>query len=240
MRGIMRSFTRCQNSDMDRVFWCSLLLSCLPVIESMEKSCLSQPNKVIWKKTGHSADLRCTVRSPCVADDFHYEWFVFKERKHFCLNLNNSAKYSLNKASLHIKLLQVNDSGIYHCAAASSGSSASGAQHVGMGTTLVVREQDKTMLKDIVLWLSFVLLAIYTLAIVTLILKKYGCKMSGRTDSTDKRISTKKVQFRDVLQEMNSKGKLGRGKKTASRHRPEAEASSTEFNNSADDIYQNV
>lgn len=33
----------------------------------------------------------------------------------------------------------------------------------------------------------------------------------------------KTVQFRDVLQEMNSKGKLGRGKKTASRHRPEAE-----------------
>ncbi|XP_049925700.1 immunoglobulin superfamily member 6 [Epinephelus moara] len=236
----MRSFTRCQDSDMDRVFWCSLLLSCLPVIESVEKGCLSQPNKVIWKKTGRSADLHCTVRSHCLPNNFHYEWFVFKENVHFCLNLNNPAKYSLNEASLHITSLQVNDSGIYHCAAALNGSSASGAQHVGMGTTLVVREQDRTWLKDIVLWLSFVLLAIYTLVIVTLILKKYGYKMSGRTDSTDKRISTKKVQFRDVLQEMNSKGKLGRGKKTASRHRPEAEASSTEFNNSADDIYQNV
>lgn len=115
-----------------------------------DKSCLSQPNKVIWQKIGQSAVLPCTVSSRC--SGLRYEWFVFKENSHLRLNvLDNSLKYSLEGAHLHINSLHVNDSGIYYCAAVSHGDPAPGAQHVGSGTTLVVRGKSlprgKLMLK---------------------------------------------------------------------------------------------
>ncbi|XP_042360918.1 uncharacterized protein si:ch211-139g16.8 isoform X1 [Plectropomus leopardus] len=243
MRGIMRSFTSCQASDMDRLFWCSLLLTFLPVIESVKNndSCLFQPNRVIWKKTGHSAVLNCTVRSPYSSKEWKYEWFAFKENSHLRLNLSDSLKYSLESASLHIKSLNVKDSGIYHCAAVSSGDPGLDAQCVGTGTTLVVR--DKSLAMQVLLWLSFVLLAIYSLALVTLLLKKYGYNMSvcRRMCKSEKKNSIKKrAQFRDVLQEMYRKRNLDRGKKNVSRDHSHVEAASTEFKSSADDIYQNV
>ncbi|TDH02903.1 hypothetical protein EPR50_G00157390 [Perca flavescens] len=212
---------------MDRLFWFSLLLTYLPVTESMTKdvSCLLQPNKVIWRKTGQTAVLNCTS-SLCSARPLHYEWFTFKENFHFRLNLNsNSLKYSLDGASLIIKSLDVNDSGIYYCAAVSSGPPKPDAQHVGLGTTLVVREQIKTMAKSILLWVSFVLLAIYSLAVVILILKKHGCNMSicRRNCKTDKNTSPKKAQFHDVLQEMYRRRNLDKSKKTVGRNRSQDE-----------------
>ncbi|XP_078126276.1 immunoglobulin superfamily member 6 isoform X1 [Sander vitreus] len=230
---------------MDRLFWFSLLLTYLPVTESMKKeeSCLLQPNKVIWRKTGQTAVVNCTISSHCSARDLHYEWFTFKENIHLRLNLkSNSLKYSLDGASLNINSLDANDSGIYYCAAVSSGPPAAGAQHVGLGTTLVVREQIKTMARPILLWVSFVLLATYSLAVVTLILKKHGCNMSicRKKCETDKNNPTKKAQFHDVLQEMYSRRNLDKGKKTVGRNCSQAEAASTAFKSSTDDIYQNV
>lgn len=110
--------------------------------ESMKeaKSCLSQPNKVIWRKTGQGVTLPCTVTPPCSDKDLQFEWFFFKENVHLRLtSLNNPLKYVPNGAFLHISSLHVNDSGIYHCAAVTHGDSALGSQHVGSGTTLVVR-----------------------------------------------------------------------------------------------------
>ncbi|XP_078126277.1 uncharacterized protein LOC144530546 isoform X2 [Sander vitreus] len=188
---------------MDRLFWFSLLLTYLPVTESMKKeeSCLLQPNKVIWRKTGQTAVVNCTISSHCSARDLHYEWFTFKENIHLRLNLkSNSLKYSLDGASLNINSLDANDSGIYYCAAVSSGPPAAGAQHVGLGTTLVVRGK-------------------------SLILKNNP---------------TKKAQFHDVLQEMYSRRNLDKGKKTVGRNCSQAEAASTAFKSSTDDIYQNV
>ncbi|XP_034394615.1 immunoglobulin superfamily member 6 isoform X1 [Cyclopterus lumpus] len=229
---------------MDRMVWFSLLLSYLPVTENKQKdeSCLSQPNGVMWQLSGESAVLKCSVNSDCSAKGLQYEWFAFRRNVHLRLRPSNeSLKYSLDGASLHIKSLHVNDSGIYHCAAVSSGEPAPGAQHVGLGTTLVVREQFKTMVRHI-LWVSCVLLATYSLAILILMIKKYGCNMSvcGSVLNTNKKNSVKRTQFRDVLQEMYSKRNLGNSKKTESRNRSQAEAASTEFKNSTDDVYQNV
>lgn len=103
------------------------------------EDCVSWSNKVIWKKTGESVTLSCTDRSNCLGKDWRYEWFIFKENSHVRLTLQENHKYKLEGASLYITSLLANDSGIYHCAAASRGDTVQGSQHVGLGTTLVVR-----------------------------------------------------------------------------------------------------
>ncbi|XP_044186756.1 immunoglobulin superfamily member 6 [Thunnus albacares] len=231
---------------MDRLFGFSLLLTYLSVIESAGKteSCLSQPGDIIWKKTGHNAVLSCTVSSQCSTKNLEYEWFAFKENTPLRLDLgSNQKKYILNGTSLHIQSLNVNDSGIYHCAAVPKEAPAPGEQYVGTGTTLEVKEVLKPMVRNNLLWLLFVLLAIYSLAVVTLIiLKKHGCNkcMCKRTYTSDKNSSTRKKQFRNVLQEMYSKGNLEKSKQTAGKNRSKIEAASTEVNGSNGDIYQNV
>ncbi|TNN85490.1 Immunoglobulin superfamily member 6 [Liparis tanakae] len=165
---------------MDRLVCFSLLLSYLPVTENMQQdeSCLSQPNKVMWRQSGESAVLKCSVNSDCSAKGLHYRWFAFRENIHLRLHPHiKSPKYSLDGASLKINSLHINDSGIYHCAAVTSGDPAPGAQHVGLGTTLVVKGKVERMVRHI-LWASCGLLAIYSLAIVILMIKKYGCNMS--------------------------------------------------------------
>lgn len=103
------------------------------------EDCVSSPKKVIWKKTGESVTLSCTNKNPCLDNDWRYEWFIFKENSHVRLMLQENHKYKLEGASLYINSLLANDSGIYHCAAASVRGTARGSQHVGLGTTLVVR-----------------------------------------------------------------------------------------------------
>ncbi|XP_026180886.1 uncharacterized protein LOC113140955 [Mastacembelus armatus] len=232
MQGIMRSFTSDQATDMSWTFWLSLLLTHLAVTESMgsPENCLTQPVTTIWSSIGQAVVLPCKVSSHCPDTYLHYQWFVFKQNYHFRLNLSsNPSKYSLEGGYLHIKSLDVNDSGIYYCAAVWS---APNIQDVGLGTTLVVKGH--VTVKQSLLWLSFALLAMYSLAVVTLIiLKKHRCHRSKSRMKTDKNNSTKKIQFRDVLQEMYRK-------QTADRSRYQTEAASTEFNSSGDDIYQNV
>ncbi|XP_045884930.1 uncharacterized protein si:ch211-139g16.8 isoform X1 [Micropterus dolomieu] len=239
MQGIMRSFTSCQATDMDQLFvWISLLLTYMPVTEGMERA---ESSEVILRKTGQNAVLPCTASTRCSPEDVNYEWFSFKQHSHVRLNLTDiQHKYSLDGSSLHIKSLHTNDSAIYYCAA-SCGGQAPGREHVGSGTILRVREHVKIMVRRILLWLSFVLLAIYSSVLVTLLLKKYGCKtVCRRKRKTVKNNSTKKTQFRDVLQELYSRRNLERSKQTANRKRSQAEAPSTEFNSQTDDVYQNV
>lgn len=103
------------------------------------QSCISQPNKTMWRKPGQNAVLTCTISSDCLDKSWKYRWFRLKEKFHFPLKLLENYKYQLEGASLHISALNTNDSGFYYCAAESPGHPASGLQHVALGTRLVVR-----------------------------------------------------------------------------------------------------
>ncbi|XP_068606334.1 Ig heavy chain V region B1-8/186-2 isoform X2 [Brachionichthys hirsutus] len=214
---------------MKRPCWFSLLLIYLTAAERMEKvdGCLLQPEKEIWVTPGQSVALSCHVSFHCSNTTWNYEWFYFKEHCHARLKpLGNPLKYRLNEASLHISSLRTNDSAIYYCAAVSKGYPAQGLQHVGLGTTLVVRERFTPI--RIVLLLSFVLLFIYSVALVVLIVKKHGCR---KIHKSDKNNSSKKKRFHHVLQEMYRRENREITKKTAT---------STNRLGSSDDIYQNV
>lgn len=118
-----------------------LRLTLIPEGNTNSESCnLSQPDEVLWKKIGQSVELPCAISSGCSGTGWQYEWLTCKESVCFRLKLPEyPQKYKLNKASLQITALHANDSGIYHCAAVSGGHQAQGSQHVGLGTTLVVR-----------------------------------------------------------------------------------------------------
>lgn len=111
------------------------------------ESCLSQPVNIIRRQVGSYVNIPCIIREECPGQPWKYEWFSFKETYHIRLNLReNPDKYRLNGAELHISSLQVNDSGIYHCAAVSQGEPGRGRQHVGHGTTLIVKgEREKSV-----------------------------------------------------------------------------------------------
>lgn len=96
------------------------------------------PAEETEQKIGQSAELTCSV--VCSDMGIHYEWFVFKENSHHRVNLSGApSKFSLVKGSLHVKSLNADDSGIYHCAAVWPGESMQGRQYVGPGLTLIVR-----------------------------------------------------------------------------------------------------
>ncbi|XP_057673013.1 immunoglobulin superfamily member 6 [Corythoichthys intestinalis] len=228
------------------LFWLSFVsLTFLPLKGVTEpQSCLTQPSQPIWREPGQEAEIQCSVHSDCSAEGLHYRWFVFQRKTHGLLDLGppNHHKYNLQGSTLQLMDLNPNDSGIYYCAATSPGKQTPGAQHVGMGTTLIVKEKMKFTVGHILLWLTFVVLAVYSLATVTLIVqKKYGfnicnCRWIYKSNkkSTDKRI------FRNVLQEMHHKREVKRNKQTAGRNPMSVEVTTTALDNGPDDIYQNV
>ncbi|KAJ0001403.1 hypothetical protein NQD34_006423 [Periophthalmus magnuspinnatus] len=213
-----------------------LLFTYLSIAKSTveEEACLSQP-QIIYMKMERSVVIPCTITSDCF--NLEYKWFVFKENWHFELK-TDQPKYSLNGASLNIKFLNMSDSGIYYCAGISSHDPAT--QYIAEGTTLVVQEPVKIMVRHILLWLSCILLAIYSVAIVSLIImKKHCCQQIRRKNTSTQRTLTKRVQFHDVLQELYRR----RGLKTtqiATTKTLHNEVANAESNSSHDDIYQNV
>ncbi|XP_072224769.1 uncharacterized protein [Leuresthes tenuis] len=236
---VRESLTSCQTTEMKQLFWLFLLLIHLPGTENKDEEqwCLSQPDKVIWHETGQSALLPCNISSHC-KDKWHYQWFALKDKN--ILRVSIAGRYSLHGGSLRIESLNINDSGIYHCAAESSNCCQ---EYVALGTTLVVREKVQIMVQHILLWSSFTLLAIYSLAIVTLIILKkngYNMSVSAKTSKSDKLSFKKKTQFRNVLQELHSRGNLSKSKKVRRGNSSQVEAASGQCNISTDDIYQNV
>lgn len=123
------------------VWW--RLINCptfTPAGSTNSDGCLSQPSEVLWRKIGQSVDLLCAIGAQCSGRDWKYEWLTCRESSCFSVKAHeNPHKYKLNGASLHIAALRANDSGIYHCAVVSAGDQTQGAQHVGLGTMLVVK-----------------------------------------------------------------------------------------------------
>lgn len=163
-----------------------------------EPSCLSQP-EMIFRKTEQSVVLTCNVLN-CSSESLHYQWFVFRDKHHFRLTL--TSRHSLDGASLQINSLNTSDSGIYHCAINSTSKTECCRHHVGLGTTLVVKGKEvlkgwlqgrkvsfnlvsyikssfffflehlKPKLRRTLLWLAFILLSLYSLALVAFIILK--------------------------------------------------------------------
>uniref|UniRef100_A0A3Q2ZKV5 Ig-like domain-containing protein n=1 Tax=Hippocampus comes TaxID=109280 RepID=A0A3Q2ZKV5_HIPCM len=120
---------------------------CIPSGMAQPDGCLLQPRRVIWRELGQDAVIQCSVRPNCSSERLHYRWFAFERRSHGRLNLaHNHHKYILHGATLQIMSLNANDSGIYFCAATTWGEPAPGAQHVGLGTTLVVKGKENFFL----------------------------------------------------------------------------------------------
>ncbi|XP_061829453.1 uncharacterized protein [Nerophis lumbriciformis] len=234
---------------MVSLFWLSLILTCQPPQGAAQlQSCLSQASDVISRAIGQDAEIWCRVHPNCSTKGLHHQWFAFKRDSHFPLYPDKQPhKYSLQGATLQIMSLHANDSGIYYCGSTlSHGEPQPRTQHVGLGTILVVKEKSKLMLGHVLLWLTFVLLVIYSLATLTLVIqKKYGlniwnCRRLYKSDKQKSSTSKTRI-FRDVLQEMHHRRDLKRSKRSSRRNPAPRETTSAEFNNLApDDIYQNV
>ncbi|XP_020788267.1 immunoglobulin superfamily member 6 isoform X2 [Boleophthalmus pectinirostris] len=200
-----------------------------------EKGCLKQPQEIIYRNMERSVDIPCIVSNDCL--DLEYKWFVFKENNHFELN-TEMPNYSLNGASLNIKFLNLSDSGVYYCAVISSHNPAT--QYIAEGTTVVVKEPFKIKMRHILLWLSCILLAIYSVAIVSLIIvKKRGCHQICRKNTSTETTVTEPVHFHDVLQELYKRRGL-KNTQIATTKTLHNQYASAESNSTNDDIYQNV
>ncbi|XP_052375385.1 immunoglobulin superfamily member 6 isoform X2 [Oncorhynchus keta] len=148
-------------------------------------------------------------------------------------------KYSLERNSLNINSLQANDSGVYHCAALFRDVVCSGAQEIGQGTTLVVRERGVQMAWQVLL---FVLLALYSLAILILIIRKKTGKdiaVCRGTQKSDIQKNKVRVQFGAVVQELYGKRNLRSNKKNPNHSGPAQNKVESPHSNHPEDIYQN-
>lgn len=226
---------------MVQLFWLPFLLVHLAETGKTQEhnTCLIQPKTVIWKKIGENAILNCSVKSNCTPAK--PQWFVVKTDSYQDVEL--TGKYKLNEGSLHISSLNVNDTGCYLCSASiTSNTKDPCLPFVGEAATLVVGESTKLMVSYIPLWLLFTLLAIYSSALVMLIItKKHGYNLSlSKKTSKPETNSLKKKQFRNVLQELHSKANMNKRNQSTRGNASHAEAVSGDGNISTDDIYENA
>ncbi|XP_019906860.1 immunoglobulin superfamily member 6 isoform X2 [Esox lucius] len=202
-----------------------------------------QPDEVMWQVSDQSGSLPCTITTNSTKP-IEIRWFVFSEHSYHLVDLDTySYKYRLEKQALNINSLQANDSGIYHCAAFLSDMACSGAQTIGQGTTVLVKERGMEI-TGYVLWLLFVLLALYSVAVLILLI----CKKTGR-DATfwegtrwrrDKKNTTQKIRFGAVVQELYVKRKLRSNKNSEVIDPTQNKVESPHSNLPHEDIYQNL
>ncbi|XP_067089841.1 immunoglobulin superfamily member 6 isoform X2 [Osmerus mordax] len=208
---------------------------------------IDQPNKMMSQDSSHII-LPCDVNINCSSTNKLFSsietlWFVFNEHSLYNNPINlpaQSYKYSLEGHSLRVRSLHTNDSGVYHCAIVLQGVVHQGAQEIGRGTRLVVR--DMPVVWHTLLWFLLVLMALYSLAVVVLIiLKKSGQDITicrgTRTKCDEKNTvtKTKRAQFRAVVQELYGRKNAQNPKRSS-----QTTVQGPQSNNPPDDIYQNV
>ncbi|XP_014903448.1 uncharacterized protein LOC106956867 isoform X1 [Poecilia latipinna] len=200
---------------MKRMLWLLFLLVHLAGTGHTEKSerCLFQKQQLMWKNIGEKAVLNCSIYSHCSAGELEFEWFLVKKDSH--KRLMQTQRYNIQKNLLNIDSVNGNDTGLYLCAAKETECCQ---PFVANGTLLVVGGKPKVMLWKILVWVLFTLLAIYSLALVTLIIvRKRDCNLtfSNKSSKTETQNSVrKKTQFRDVLQELHSRTMVNKRKQS--------------------------
>ncbi|KAK3520489.1 hypothetical protein QTP70_024101 [Hemibagrus guttatus] len=134
-----------------------------------------QPQELLHGRLNQSVYIQCHVNMSCEAV-VEVQWYVFRKDSYHQLDINNQpARYRLEGTGLHISLLSKHDDGVYYCAASYKGLANSGAQDIGSGTTLTVKDNDYSTWQVLLLTLV-VLLSLYSLTILTLFI----CMKTGR------------------------------------------------------------
>ncbi|KAL0993163.1 hypothetical protein UPYG_G00104070 [Umbra pygmaea] len=198
----------------------------------------------MWQLYGQKASLPCDITSN-PNNPINVLWFVFKKDSHHLVDLvNQPKKYELEKHNLNIYSLHANDSGVYHCAAFLTDLACSGAQTIGSGTTLLVREMGMQTAWH-VSWVLFVLLTLYSLAVLFLMIrKKTGHNLTvdrGTKSSGNKKNATHRIQFGAVVQELYSKTKSRKLSKQSDDSGPtQKKVKSPRSHHPDEDIYQNL
>nr|XP_006637293.1 PREDICTED: immunoglobulin superfamily member 6 [Lepisosteus oculatus] len=243
---------RVSSNSLDRLCIAGLLLALSIVQEACPADgCsvqVSQPGEMSVVEDTSSVTIPCAVTAPGCPGHRSVYWFVFRASSHEQLQLHTHGKYAPQGDSLDISPVHANDSGVYYCGIAFSGSTAPGARSTGKGTVLLVRgrlhvanPQGKALLSTVI-----VLLFLYNLAIIILLIHKKGGRSKilcwrAKDDSSRKNNSTWRNNFRAVVQEMYRGGEMHRDTKGASEEKPPlAQPEDSQTPPIMDDIYQNM
>ncbi|KAI4888892.1 hypothetical protein NFI96_013362 [Prochilodus magdalenae] len=206
---------------------------------------IRQPQELIVTKD-MSASILCNFSMSACQDSTHkILWYVFTSHSHHQLDTNKQPlKYRLDGHGLQISSLTTNDDGVYYCAVVLDGSAKDGTQAFGNGTTVMVREHVYRAGQAVLVAL-LVLLALFSLAILTLIIcMKTGRRtwlLKGRFRRSDmKNDSSKRVLFGAVVQELYNKRNLRSNKKNPTEVSQENKFENPRTSASKEDIYQNL
>ncbi|KAF5888969.1 immunoglobulin superfamily member 6, partial [Clarias magur] len=124
---------------------------------------IEQPQS-LYGRINQNISIPCNYSRTCSSNN-DVQWYVFRTNSTHQLNIEQK-KYRLDGANLHISGLSQSDEGVYHCAVSNKDSVYSGAQAIGTGTTLTVKE-DEYSAGQILLIMLVVFLSVYSVIILT-------------------------------------------------------------------------
>ncbi|XP_026997131.2 uncharacterized protein si:ch211-139g16.8 [Tachysurus fulvidraco] len=202
-----------------------------------------QPQELLHARFNQSISISCHVNMSC-QNKMLVQWYVFGTDSYYEVKISNHPmKYRLQGTDLHISSFSDSDEGVYYCAASYQDLANSGAQDIGTGTTLTVK--DNYNVGKVVLLTLVVFLSLYILIILTLFI----CVKTGRvtllkgrqSQRQGKGESTRNVHFGAVVQELYSKRNLRRNKKnTSTEVTKKNKVEKSRPPTGKEDIYQNL
>lgn len=206
---------------------------------------VTQPQERLHGRFNQSISISCHVNMSCPNSIPDMLWYVFRTDSYYQLGIKNQpTKYRLEGTELHINWLSHSDDGVYYCAVSDRVAANSGAQAIGTGTTLTVKENEYNT-GQVLLFTLVALLSLYCLIILALVIfiKSGRVKLlKGRQrQSQGKDDSTRRVHFGAVVQELYSKRNLRRIKKnTSTEVSQENKVENPQSRTEREDVYQNM